>query len=68
MSKLKYLQLNPIHNGFEECPMVYEDTPYLDPFYQEIRWYRKLIPMKLYINKMILNHGDKKESYMGILK
>ncbi len=68
MSKLKYLQLNPIHNGFEECPMVYEDTPYLDTFYHEIRWYRKLIPMKLYMNKMITNHGDKKESYMGILK
>ena len=68
MSEPKYLQLNPIHSGFTECPMIYEDTPYLDPFYHEIRWYRKLVPMKLYINKMILNHGDKKESYMGILK
>jgi hypothetical protein len=68
MSELKYLQLNPVHNGFVECPMIYQDTPYIDPFFHEIKWYRKLVPVKLYMNKILVQYGEKKESYMGILK
>lgn len=68
MSKLKYLQLNPVHNCFKDCPMVYEVKPYLDTLYSEIRWYRILVPLKLTINKKLLEHGDKKESYMDLLK
>jgi hypothetical protein len=42
-----YLVCNPIHNGFNQAPMVYKVKQYLDLF-DEIRYKRELEPIQLY--------------------
>jgi len=63
-----YLQLNPVHNGFLKSSLAFIDEPYYDSLYDEIRWYRKLVPIILYTKFITKDKTHVKEGYMGLLK
>ena len=47
--QLRYLVMNPVHNGFRESPMKLTYIPRFSYYEDGIYWEKKLEPIKTYI-------------------